>query len=229
MQVVLDEQLVVEENGFPPLIEIEEDMPVSDKQFNELNIRVAQIEGSLTAIKWMVGLLFPTLAALTIGFAVDASHQGERIAHLEGEKGDILGATVRSIEAPASRQQLDANLAFVTAQLRLDRVQGKKPNPQKLAKIANAVQTASSANPDDVDVWRAASELVSYRSALLPISLPEALPNCLDVVESEQNWRDRYTSPEQGKVTETKPGYLLNAPAKIPWRPMQLSKIASSI
>jgi hypothetical protein len=171
----------------PPQIEDEEDMP-TDKQTLDLHTRVAKIEGSLTSLKGLVVLLFPIL----IGFGYYVGRLGERVSHLEGEKGDPLGATIRGIESPGSRQQLDANLALLTGQILVDQVEGRKPKSENLIKISSAVKVASDNSPDDPEVWRAAMQLVDYKFQTRPVpSLP--LPNCFEMAmqQTDDLYRNR--------------------------------------
>jgi len=162
----------------PPQIEDEEDM-ATDKQILDLHNRVAKIEGSLVTIKVMVGLLSLLVVPALLGAIAFGGSIAQRVSHLEGEKGDPLGATVKGIESPGSRQQLDANLALLTGQILVDRAEGRKPKEQNIIKISSAVKVASENNPDDPEVWRTATRLVGYRFGTTS-TLPPAMPNCLD-------------------------------------------------
>ncbi|MGO8717836.1 MAG: hypothetical protein ACLQMO_01300 [Acidobacteriaceae bacterium] len=84
---------------------------------------------------------------------------------------------VAELKAPKSTQQLQANLIAVTAQIQTARVEGKKPNPQKIKALSGAVATAVQENPELDEGWRAAALLASYRTSDL-LKNPSALPDC---------------------------------------------------
>ncbi len=63
MQVLVDETAYARDNELPLRIEDEEDMNVN---VNDLNTRIAKIEGSLTTIKVLVIVLFPVVIAFGI-------------------------------------------------------------------------------------------------------------------------------------------------------------------
>jgi hypothetical protein len=223
---LLDELDFSVDNYLPPQTEDEEDMPVSEKQLSDLsarvgtvntqvhdlNTRLAKIEGALVSLNGIVGVLALLVGPGIIAAIVFGVNIAQRVSHIEGEKGDPLGATVSEIQSPKSQQQLDANLALLTGQIRVDQVQGRKPKAANVEKISAAIQAASQMHPDDSEVWRAAMQLVSYRSGL-QVTLPENMPDCLDVPEFNS---DQYTSKD-GNKTPLVPGFM-NAPPQIPWR-----------
>ncbi|HEY3706826.1 MAG TPA: hypothetical protein VGL22_17315 [Terracidiphilus sp.] len=75
-----------------------------------------------------------------------------------------LGTIVSSLEHPASPQQLAANLSLVTSQIKVDRAEGKAPDPQKIVRLSSAVKEVAVANPDVTEAWQAAAQLITYRS-----------------------------------------------------------------
>jgi hypothetical protein len=90
------------------------------------------------------------------------------------------GAIVSALEHPSSPQQLAANLALVSSQVRVARAEGKKADPQKLANLSTAIETVAQRDPSVPEVWQAASEIVTYRSEQKFFANGEP-PNCLDV------------------------------------------------
>jgi hypothetical protein len=204
----LDELDFCLDNYLPPQTEDEEDMP-TDKQTLDLHNRVAKIEGSLLTIKGLVGALIVLLVPAIWGAVSFGVNIAQRIAHIEGEKGDPLGATLRGIESPSSRPELDANLALLTGQIRVDQVNGKKPKPENIEKISAAVQAASIRNPDDPEVWRAAMQLVGYKFNSSSGSPSIILPDCLDNAEKHNG---DLLFDKQGNTIDTLPSGTFKEP-----------------
>lgn len=70
---------------------------------------------------------------------------------------------VAQLKNPESKQQLQANLAVVDAQIQTARLEGKKPDIRKLDLLALSLSSVIQKNPDLPQAWQTAAQLVSYR------------------------------------------------------------------
>jgi len=105
-----------------------------------------------------VVLWLGSLSALIYGIKGDLQAIKQHVA--EGGNKQI----VSELKDPKSQAQFKATLSTVVAQVQVARANGTKPNEQKVANLSRAVSQASQRDPELSEVWRAASELVSYRS-----------------------------------------------------------------
>jgi hypothetical protein len=124
-----------------------EEMAISDKQFGDLKDTVAGIKGSLGTVKFIGGVVAGVLLPAVIGFGWYSVRLGERISHAEGKLNEPLGSMVQGIQSPSSTQQLAANLSLVSSQIRVARVSGKKPDPEKLFPAERGGQTGRFKRP----------------------------------------------------------------------------------
>ncbi len=90
-----------------------------------------------------------------------------------------LGPIVSRLEKPQSTQQLKANLDLVASTIAVDRAQGRPPQSATLMKLSSAVREATLTNPTVEEGWKAAFQLISYRSENNPIPAGDKLGNCL--------------------------------------------------
>jgi len=84
---------------------------------------------------------------------------------------------VAQLNSPKSREQLQANLSTVVAQVQSARAEGKEPDEKKVVAISNALLEVSQNHPELPETWRAATELISYKSDKLR-SIQGKLPPC---------------------------------------------------
>jgi hypothetical protein len=129
------------------------------------------------------------LSALAVGFA---AWLGFVTVSIVGMKGDLqavkqkindggLGDIVSKIQNPSSPEQLSTTLELVTSLLDVQRLQGHKPDPVKLARLSSAVKNVATKDPNLPSVWQAATQLVNYRSVAVGGPARTDLPNCLDI------------------------------------------------
>lgn len=76
-----------------------------------------------------------------------------------------LGQIVSDLNAPKSPAQLQASLSTVVAQVQTARADGKAPNKEKVAALSSALSDVVQKNPTLPEAWKAASELISYRTS----------------------------------------------------------------
>ena len=118
-----------------------------------------------------------------------------------------LGDIVSEIAKPQSPQQLATNLEIVSSTVKLQRLKGARPDPDKLAKLSAAVKVATTQNPELNSAWQTASELISYRSQSESGFPRTPLPDCLDSTEPLKQLRNTpvkniQSSPEITFVAE---------------------------
>jgi hypothetical protein len=165
-----------------PRFLLEEGMSVLEKGRNGLKPRMLRVE----VILGIVGL--PMLAWLAWLSIMLFSVKGDPQAIKQKIKDGGLGDIVSKLENPSSRQELAANLALVSSQVRLDRAEEKEPDREKMSTLRSAVVKAAAQNPDVPEVWQAASQIVSFRTANLQVH--RSLPLC-DTAHAlpEERWR----------------------------------------
>jgi hypothetical protein len=182
-------------------------MPVSDKQHHGLESRTLRIEVTL-GIVGVPLLAWVGWVSLTL-FSLKGDTQAIKQKLADGG----IGSIVSTLQNPNSPQQLvRAKLGLVSSQVQVARIEGKKPEVEKLAQLSSAVRAAAIRNPEIPEVWQAASELVSYRSQSQAEPLPKDLPNCLNTIVPGANW-DEIRGPN-GIVKV--PGFS-ETPSTIPW------------
>jgi hypothetical protein len=166
----------------------------------DLTERTASLEAHRT---WYWKAL-SCLAVLGFGWLTWASLaiisiKGDMQAIKQKIKDGGLGDIVSELKEPKSNQQLQANLSTVTAQIQTARINGEHPDEKKVEALSGALSQVVRHNPDLPEVWRAASELISYRSLNVPLDQRTGvsdvnLPNCTD------------SAPNPMRVTEVGPG-----------------------
>jgi hypothetical protein len=97
---------------------------------------------------------------------------------------------VESIEHSKTTDQLAANLALASAQIRVARVEHREPDSTKLASLQHAIVDAEGEHQDLPAAWSAAAELISYRSSSLH-GFPGHLPQCdlVNLKPESREWR----------------------------------------
>jgi hypothetical protein len=133
--------------------------------------RLATVETTLSHIKGILLVFVPL--AIAWGSYITVNVVSMRQAMADGGNAKL----VAELKAPKSTQQLQANLITVTAQIQAARVDGKKPNPQKLRALSGALTQVVQKNPDLAEGWRAVAVLASYRTSDV-LENASALPDC---------------------------------------------------
>ena len=110
------------------------------KEFHNLSASVAAIKGSLGVGKWIVGLSFPVAAAACTAALIWCYHLGAKVTAVEQQLADGGNAKiVAELKSPKSSAQLQANLSTVIAQVQTARVDGKQPNAKKVNALSDAL------------------------------------------------------------------------------------------
>jgi hypothetical protein len=119
-------------------------------------------------------------------------HLGNKVAAIEQQLADGGNTKiVAQLKNPASPQQLQANLATLSAQIQTAQVEGVKPNDKKAVALSQALSQVVKSSPDLPEAWHAAVQLVDYRYQPQNESSTD-LPNCLDSVGDNQFSRGSY-------------------------------------
>lgn len=178
---------------FPPR-EGDDSMAVSEKDFRELAVKVEGIQGERRVWKFL-----PTAAiAVGLGAMGWCWHINDRIntveqkiTAIEQELADGGNAKlVAELRAPKSTEQLQANLATITAQIQTARVNGEQPDAKKVEALSKALAQVVQKNPQLPEAWQVAGELISYRA--IPAKPASTLAECSPVVFTgmpQQDWR----------------------------------------
>jgi hypothetical protein len=204
--MVVDEVECEVENELFLQLTAEEFMPVSERQFSSLKTDLErqlkdlreemdrqfresrkendssrtvlhEMKGSLGALRWIAGIVGGVLLTAMVGAFWGEVKLHERVAHLEGENHEPLGAAIKRIEAPASQDQLVANLNLLAAQAQLLTAEGKSPDPAKLAPLRKALVKESADHADLPQTWRAVASVASYRTVSIQLK-SKVLPDC---------------------------------------------------
>jgi hypothetical protein len=165
-----------------------------------------RINGSLGVAGAVILIL---LGWLGTGTAYLISMNGDIHAIKQYEK-DRGGEIVKGIENPKSPEQLTANLALASAQIRVARSEHRKADGIKLAAIQEAILHASREHADLPETWQAAVQLVDYKYQLpADAGVPQA--NCLDSMVN-----DDYATVRNHDGTNT--DVPMSAIPKLPYR-----------
>jgi hypothetical protein len=189
MQVVLDEPIAVEENGLPPQIENEEDMGIRKEDWPlihaELDKRIEALQphgwqkflnwakeigiigsyltllASLLAIALSAVYVAVTRVAAQATFQSDTKHSLDEITqHLDKIDGTIATANLdRLSKLPITPQ----TIAEVSRVVRQAREEAQKIDPTVVSAAGQNYLQASVSQPE---AWKAASELLQYKSSL---------------------------------------------------------------
>jgi hypothetical protein len=143
------------------------------KEVSALAQRLAAVETELRIWGRIIGGAAGAGVLVGITALTWSIHIGNKVTAIEQQLADG-GYTklVAEIKAPKSPQQLQANLALVTAQVRKDRLANKKPDAQKVAALSDAVAQVIQKDPSVSEGWQAASQLINYRMPTVPAPLP---------------------------------------------------------
>lgn len=163
-------------------------MPPSDKRLIELstrvtkiaddivsaNTRLTRIETALGVVRWLVSIVVVSAIGSAIGLVVYAGRLAERVAHLEGEQGNSLGAMLKGLQSP-DPTTLAANLDLLSAQIAANDANHAVPKKETVAKLAVTLKTVAAIHPSLPETWKAVAALASYSTVQ---SANPARPDC---------------------------------------------------
>ena len=140
------------------------------------------LKTGVKVLGWVLGILIPGLGFW--GWYVTTNIIAMKQQLADGGNAKL----VAELKSPKSTEQLQANLTTVVAQVATARANDKAPNPQKVKALSSAIAQVVQKNPNLQEAWQAAAQVVSFRTAVLPI--PQDLPPC-DTVNSipVEKWR----------------------------------------
>jgi hypothetical protein len=156
-----------------PIAESEQELTVSDKQFNELtqrvnalSIAVGEMRGSLSA--WgKIGTILASAALAAglgaLGWSWTISTTVAKIQQAINDGG--TAKIVSELKSPKSQEQLRASLSTVIAQVQTAKAEKKEPDTSKVSALSDAVDSVVKRNPTLPEAWQAAAQLVSFRSS----------------------------------------------------------------
>jgi hypothetical protein len=160
--------------------------------------RIASLETTTSIAKWVLGIFIPLVILWGAFITMNVIAVKQQLADGGNTK------LVTELKAPKSPEQLQANLAMVTAQIETARVDGKQPNEKKVKALAGALTEVAKRNPALPEPWRAIATLTSYSTS--DIGGTTQLPDC-DVTQaphtidpSELPFRVPLSSPTTGYV-----------------------------
>jgi len=107
-----------------------------------------------------IGCTWLSWTSITL-FSIKADLQAIKQKMKDGGLGEI----VAELKSPSSSEQLKANLLTVTAQMQMARVNGEKPDKKKVQALSNAISGVVQKEPQVAEAWRAAAELITFRSS----------------------------------------------------------------
>jgi hypothetical protein len=125
--------------------------------------KIDEVAGKLSVLYKLSFVILGWLAAISVYLALQ---HGDIQAIKQSINDHGLGQIVTELKAPKSRQQLQANLSTVIAQVQTARANGKQPDPKKVTAISEAVSQVTQKDPEVPEAWQAASALVSFRNAI---------------------------------------------------------------
>jgi hypothetical protein len=154
----------------------------SDDGMAKIEERVATLESSMRSIKLMIGVLVPAL--LFWGWYITTNVVAMKQSLADGGNTKL----VTELKAPKSREQLQASLSTVIAQVQTARANGTKPDEKKVNALSAAMYQVVQQHRELPETWQAASQLVSFRTVSFNIS--PNLPPC-DTVHTRpiEKWR----------------------------------------
>lgn len=163
--------------------------------------RITALETTVKHLKWLLGLLVVPLIAWGAYITVNVISMRQAI-----EDGGTTHL-VAQLYSPRSSQQLQANLATVSAQAQMAMVEGKRPNRKKVDSLSRALTQVVQKNPELPVAWQAAIHLVNYKFE--PGRETASLPNCLNLpVTGEKAFRGN----KDGTFHQTSPSEDAQAP-----------------
>jgi len=140
--------------------------------------RLASLETKFQILAWVTAIFVPLVLAWGAYITVNV------IAMKQALVDGGVTKLVAELKNPNSRQQLQANLTTITAQIQTARVKGKKPDTQKVEALSSALAQVVQRNPELPEAWQAAAQLVSYESPQSDMNVP----NCVNITPSQLSW-----------------------------------------
>ena len=162
---------------------------------------LAKLQGSAGTIKWILGIFLPLISIWmgTLSYSVFF------------QAGAASSKIVAELKSPKSPQQLRATLTTATAEIQTARAAGIKPNEKKLVALTGAISQVVAHNPELPEAWRAATELISYRSETSHPDSRNLSPCNLQDMKPEQKQK---TMPN-GDITITQAFFLSNCSLRL--------------
>ena len=184
-----------------------------NKEISTLAQRVTAVETELRIWGRIIGGFAGAGLLAGLGALGWSVHIGNKVTAIEQQLVDGGNTKlVAELKDPKSKQQLQANLTTVTAQIQTARANGIKPNAPKVAALSEALSQVIQRNPDVSEAWQAATELVTYRSAQ-PATVQKAcfgksmgsfIDNSSNGIRLPDSLRDRDCSIDLGDIESFK-------------------------
>jgi len=167
------------------LLEGDDDMAITDGQFNDLKNNVSTLKTDVKGLKDDIKTLkidvgsiktdiseftgsLKVIKGIAMWAAVPVLAWATFITYnvIAMMNGGGTSKIVAELKAPKSQEQLRANLSTVIAQVQTARAEKKKPNSQKVEALSKAVSQVVQQNPSVPEAWGAAAELISYHTEM---------------------------------------------------------------
>ena len=143
--------------------------------------KIDELKNDVLWIRIAGGAIFAWLSFITWSGNSSLISLREDIKALKQSAKDHGAEIVQGIEHPKSTDQLVGSLMLASGQLQLARSEHRKPDPEKLVSLQNAIVKASRDNPDLPSTWEAAVQLVDYKfQSQSTASELSSLPDCLN-------------------------------------------------